>query len=80
MIPVARPNIGKEEIEAVEEVLKSGMIAMGEKVFEFERKFSEYSGTKYGIGVCNINSVKPLKIIMKKIFYNIFHKAINKIK
>jgi len=53
MIPVARPNVGKEEIEAVEEVLKSGMIAMGEKVFEFERQFAEYSETKYGIGVCN---------------------------
>ena len=37
MIPISRPNIGKEEKEAVMKVLDSGIIASGPKVKEFER-------------------------------------------
>lgn len=49
MIPVARPYIGEEEIKEVESVLKSGFIAQGPKVAEFERNFAEYIGTRYAI-------------------------------
>ena len=31
MIPIAKPLLGKEEIDAVTEVLNSGMIAQGPK-------------------------------------------------
>ena len=44
MIPIAKPLLGKEEIDAVTEVLSSGMIAQGPKVDEFELAFSEYTG------------------------------------
>lgn len=46
MIPIAKPLIGDEEIKEVTEVLKSGFIAQGPKVAEFERIFAEYVGTK----------------------------------
>ena len=49
MINIANPIISDEEIEAVTEVLKSGMLAQGPKVDEFEKKFAEYSEAKYGI-------------------------------
>ncbi len=41
MIPAAKPLIGDEEREAVDRVLRSGMIAQGPEVGEFEREFSE---------------------------------------
>ena len=50
-VPIAKPIIGEEEIENVVEVLKSGMIAQGPKVDEFEQKFAEWVGAKYGIAV-----------------------------
>lgn len=51
MIPIAKPIIGEEEIEAVKEVLKSGILTQGKKVKEFEERFSEYVGVKYSIAV-----------------------------
>lgn len=51
MIPIARPLLGKEEIDAVTKVLSSGMIAQGPKVEEFELAFSEYTGCKYAAAV-----------------------------
>ncbi|HET8686935.1 MAG TPA: DegT/DnrJ/EryC1/StrS family aminotransferase [Methanosarcina sp.] len=51
MIPIAKPMLGKEEIDAVTEVLSSGMIAQGPKVEEFELAFSEYAGCDYAAAV-----------------------------
>jgi len=52
-IPVAKPEIGKEEIERVVEVLKSGMLAQGKLVEEFERAFAEYVGVRDAVAVSN---------------------------
>jgi perosamine synthetase len=48
-INIASPQIGKEEIRAVTEVLKSGMLAQGPKVAEFENSFSKFCGTKFAV-------------------------------
>lgn len=48
-IPIANPIIGDEEIEEVVKVLKSGFIAQGPKVAEFEEKFAKFVGAKYAI-------------------------------
>ncbi len=53
MIPIARPCLGEEEIEEVVKVLRSGMLAQGKLVEEFERSFASYVGTKYAIAVSN---------------------------
>ena len=49
MIPIAKPYLTKEEEEAVLDVIRSGMIAMGEKVQELEEKFSKKFGYKHTI-------------------------------
>jgi perosamine synthetase len=52
-IPIARPIIGYEEITAVSEVLKSGMIAQGEKVAEFEQAFADLCQTTHAVATSN---------------------------
>jgi perosamine synthetase len=39
MIPIAKPIISDEEVDEVVKVLRSGFIAQGPKVAEFEEKF-----------------------------------------
>lgn len=53
MIPVFEPIIGKEEIDLVVEALKRGEISgtFGKSIREFEEKFAEYCGCRYGIAV-----------------------------
>ena len=51
MIPIAKPVIGEDEISAVTAVLRSGVIAQGRKVEEFEEAFAEFIGTKYAVAV-----------------------------
>ena len=53
MIPIARPDIGQEEIEAVSEVLRSGMIAQGRKVKELEDRWAEFVGVKHAVATGN---------------------------
>ncbi|TET18877.1 DegT/DnrJ/EryC1/StrS family aminotransferase [Candidatus Bathyarchaeota archaeon] len=52
-IPIAKPDIGKDEIQAVIETMKSGWVSQGEKVEEFEKSFAKYCGVKYGVAVNN---------------------------
>lgn len=51
MIPIAKPLIGEEEINAVMEVMHTGAIAEGTVVAEFESNFAAYTGTRYAVAV-----------------------------
>jgi perosamine synthetase len=53
MIPVYEPSIGREEIEAVVSALKRGEISgsFGESIPEFERRFAEFCGVRFGVAV-----------------------------
>jgi len=51
MIPAAKPIIGDEEREAVDRVLRSGMIAGGPEVAAFETEFSELVQGRHCIAV-----------------------------
>ncbi|MGA8849171.1 MAG: DegT/DnrJ/EryC1/StrS family aminotransferase [Dehalococcoidia bacterium] len=46
---MSTPVLAREEMEAVECVLRSGRLAQGAKVEEFEASFASYIGTKYAI-------------------------------
>ncbi|MDD1680634.1 MAG: DegT/DnrJ/EryC1/StrS family aminotransferase [Methanoregula sp.] len=52
-IPVARPAIGQEEISAVTSVLESGMLASGDRVAEFEKKFADFCGSNHAVAINN---------------------------
>ena len=53
MIPIARPDIGPEEIAAVTEVLKSGMLAQGRVVAELEAAWAEFVGVRHAVATAN---------------------------
>ena len=53
MIPIARPDIGEDEVAAVSEVLRSGMLAAGKRTAEFEAQWAEYCGVKHAIAMSN---------------------------
>lgn len=50
-IPLAKHYIGKEEINAVNKVLKSGWLSIGPYVKKFEEKIAKFNGNKYAISV-----------------------------
>jgi perosamine synthetase len=52
-IPIAKPSFGKEEINAVKEVLESGIVASGPKTKTFEKRFAEYVGVEEAVAVTN---------------------------
>jgi len=51
MIPIAKPIIGEDEVRAVTEVLRSGVIAEGQKVKDFETAFAKFTGTSFAVAV-----------------------------
>ena len=51
VIPVFRPSVGDEEIEAVTEVLRSGWWGLGPKVKAFETAFAEFVGAQHAVGL-----------------------------
>lgn len=51
VLPVLGPKGGKEEIEALREVIESGWWGKGLKVDEFEEKFAKMVGHKYAVAV-----------------------------
>ena len=51
MIPIAKPSLNEAEINTVINVLRSGMIAEGVYVKEFEEAFADYIGVKYAVAV-----------------------------
>lgn len=63
MIQVFKPSIGKEETEAVAEVLHSGWLGSGPRTEEFEKKFNELVGAKYGIAVNSASAALHLAVI-----------------
>ena len=50
-LPLALPSFGKIEVEEALDALLSGWITMGQRVFQFERDWASYVGTKHAIAV-----------------------------
>lgn len=48
-IPLARPDIGEDEIRAVIETMKTGWVTQGKKVKQFEGSLAKYCGVKHGV-------------------------------
>ena len=63
MIPIAKPFIGAEEMEAVASVLASGIIAEGPKVREFEEEFADYVGVQHAVAVSSGTSALHIALL-----------------
>ncbi len=62
-IPLASPDINADDINAVTNVLKSGMLVQGEKVLEFEQKIGSYLNATHSIAVSNGTATMHLSLI-----------------
>ena len=55
MIPINKPQVDEEEVQAVIEVMRKGPITnalgAGPKVLEFEKNFAAFAGTKHAVAV-----------------------------
>jgi dTDP-4-amino-4,6-dideoxygalactose transaminase len=63
VIPIASPQLGSEEREAVDRVLKSGIIAQGPEVAKFEDEFAKMCGVKYAVATSNGTTAGHLVMI-----------------
>lgn len=64
MIPLTRPALGKEELEAVKSAFDSGWVAgQGPRNKKLEKKFAEYIGVKYAIPVVNCTAGLHLALL-----------------
>ncbi len=62
-VKLVEPQIGDEEVEAVTRVLRSGWLAHGPLVEEFERRFASYVGVKHAVAV--VNGTAALRAIFR---------------
>jgi perosamine synthetase len=62
-VPLARPSFGRLEEEAVIEVLRSGWVAQGPRVAEFERRFAEYVGAAHAVAVSSCTTALHLALV-----------------
>jgi perosamine synthetase len=67
-IPISMPSITQLEIDYVNDAVKSTWISsIGKYIDEFESKFAEFCGTKYGIAVSNGTVAIHLALIANKV-------------
>ncbi|HYC28777.1 MAG TPA: DegT/DnrJ/EryC1/StrS aminotransferase family protein [Chitinophagaceae bacterium] len=52
-IPLAKPDIREEDIQLVNQVLRTGMLVQGEYVMKLEQSFADYHNVKHAIAVSN---------------------------
>jgi perosamine synthetase len=65
MIPLSAPDITQREIDAVVEVMRSGVLSMGPKIREFERKVAGFTGVSHGVAISSGTS--GLHLVIKAI-------------
>lgn len=63
LIPHSRPTLSEEEVEAVAEVIRSGRVAQGEVVEEFEGKVAELVGARGGVATSSGTTALHLALL-----------------
>ena len=63
-INVMQPWLGEEEVAAVAEVLRSGWVAQGPRVAEFESAFAESQQVPHAVAVSNCTTALHLALVV----------------
>lgn len=61
-------KLRREILEAIDSVISSGRVILGENVRKLEEEIAEFAGVRHGIGVANaqtpfISPLKPLELV-----------------
>jgi dTDP-4-amino-4,6-dideoxygalactose transaminase len=63
MIPVAKPLMGDEEVEAAARAIRSGWVTQGPEVAAFEREFAAYVGAPHACAVSSATTALHLALL-----------------
>ena len=67
MIPIAKPIIGKEEQDAILEVINSGQLVQGSRVHEFEIQFARMCGAEHAIATSSGTTALHIALLAHQI-------------
>ena len=67
MISIAKPLIGKEEEEALLEVIASGMLVQGPRVREFEARFAELCSVEHAIATSSGTTALHIAVLANEV-------------
>ena len=62
-IPITKPVVGREEVEAAGKAILSGWLSQGPRVQEFERRVAEYVGAAEGVATSNCTTALHLALL-----------------
>jgi perosamine synthetase len=63
MIPITKPMLGENEVEAARRVILSGWTSQGPEVAAFEREFAEYAGAPHACAVSSCTTALHLALL-----------------